>query len=107
MARSRAEGKRGRQRASTSGTQESCETKSYGEIIPRPTRLYGIAAARWRGPELIGDPAGRSGISLRQHPADPFARGGTERFYGAGGEEMATSSLHVTDGVPRCPSRTT
>ena len=35
----------------------------------------------------------------------PF--GGTERFYGAGGEEMATSSLHVTDGVPRCPSRTT
>ena len=26
---------------------------------------------------------------------------------GAGGEEMATSSLHGTDGVPRCPSRTT
>jgi hypothetical protein len=30
-----------------------------------------------------------------------------ERCYGAGGEEMATSSLHLTDGVPRCPSRTT
>src|SRR5438105_13701061 len=33
--------------------------------------------------------------------------GGTKRRYGAGGEEMETSSLHVTDGVPRCPSRTT
>jgi hypothetical protein len=32
---------------------------------------------------------------------------GTERCYGAGGEEMAPSSLHLTDGVPRCPSRTT
>jgi hypothetical protein len=32
---------------------------------------------------------------------------GTERSYGAGGEAMATSSLHVTDGVARCPSRTT
>jgi hypothetical protein len=33
--------------------------------------------------------------------------GGTERCYGAGDKDMATSSLHVTDGVPRCPSRTT
>src|SRR6516165_10121315 len=33
--------------------------------------------------------------------------GGTDRRYGAGGEDVATSSLHVTDGVPRCPSRTT
>ena len=41
---------------------------------------------------------------LKTHPRP---RGGTERSYGAGGEEMATSSLHVTDGVPRCPSRTT
>jgi hypothetical protein len=32
---------------------------------------------------------------------------GTERCYGAGGEEMAPSSLWLTDGVPRCPSRTT
>ena len=32
---------------------------------------------------------------------------GTERCYGAGGEEMAPSSLHLTDGVPRYPSRTT
>ena len=30
-----------------------------------------------------------------------------ERCYGAGGEEMAPSSLWLTDGVPRCPSRTT
>jgi len=37
-----------------------------------------LTAAPWRGPELIRDPAGRSGISLRQHPAAPFARGGTE-----------------------------
>jgi hypothetical protein len=33
--------------------------------------------------------------------------GPRERRYGAGGEEMATSSLHLTEGVPRCPSRTT
>jgi hypothetical protein len=40
--------------------------------------------------------------------AEAVARpSGTERCYGAGGEEMATSSLHLTDGVPRCPSRTT
>ena len=32
---------------------------------------------------------------------------GTKRCYGAGGEEMAPSSLWLTDGVPRCPSRTT
>jgi hypothetical protein len=36
-----------------------------------------------------------------------FLRGGTNRCYGAGGENVATSSLHLTDGVPRCPSRTT
>src|SRR5438270_11949826 len=41
-----------------------------------------------------------SGFQLADH-------GGAMRFYGAGGEEMATSSLRVTDGVPRCPSRTT
>src|SRR5437667_11314467 len=35
------------------------------------------------------------------------AHGGTERRYGAGGEEMATSSLHLIDGVPQYPSRTT
>src|SRR5215831_15221925 len=28
---------------------------------------------------------------------------GTGRFYGAGGEEMATSSLHLIDGVPAMP----
>src|SRR5207248_851335 len=28
---------------------------------------------------------------------------GTDRRYGAGGEEMATSSLHVIDGVPAMP----
>ena len=44
---------------------------------------------------------------VRGEAARPLLFGGTERRYGAGGEEMATSSLHVTDGVPRCPSRTT
>jgi len=45
--------------------------------------------------------------------ADPLTRDretrsrGTERRYGAGDEEMATSSLDVIDGVPQCPSRTT
>jgi hypothetical protein len=28
---------------------------------------------------------------------------GTDRRYGAGGEEMATSSLHLIDGVPAMP----
>src|SRR5271155_5338358 len=28
---------------------------------------------------------------------------GTDRCYGVGDEEMAPSSLHVTDGVSRCP----
>ena len=41
------------------------------------------------------------------NPRAPSVHGGTERRYGAGGEEMATSSLHLIDGVPRCPSRTT
>ena len=31
----------------------------------------------------------------------------TERSYGAGGDGMATSSLHFLEGVPRCPSRMT
>ena len=39
--------------------------------------------------------------------ARPSLASGTDRSYGAGGEEVATSSLHVTDGVPRCPSRMT
>jgi hypothetical protein len=38
---------------------------------------------------------------LRELRAMPFRiSSGTERSYGAGGEEVATSSLHVTDGVP-------
>ena len=35
-----------------------------------------LTAAPWRGPELIRDPAGRSGISLRQHPAAPLQEAG-------------------------------
>jgi hypothetical protein len=41
------------------------------------------------------------------HDASGAHPRGTDRCYGAGGEEMATSSLHLTDGVPRCPSQTT
>src|SRR3981189_2883385 len=33
----------------------------------------------------------------------PAPAGGTKRRYGAGGEEMATSSLHLIDGVPAMP----
>jgi hypothetical protein len=36
-----------------------------------------------------------------------ISAGGTERRHGAVDEEMATSSLDLTDGVPRCPSLTT
>ena len=45
--------------------------------------------------------------SLVGNSRETFHTSGTDRRYGAGGEDVATSSLHVTDGVPRCPSRTT
>src|SRR5437773_9807795 len=44
-------------------------------------------------------------LLLREKSSDILA-GGTGRCYGAGGEGMATSSLHLNDGVPRCPNRT-
>jgi hypothetical protein len=47
-------------------------------------------------------PGGKKRVEM-----DGLNPGGTDRCYGAGGEDVATSSLHLTDGVPRCPSRTT
>jgi hypothetical protein len=37
---------------------------------------------------------------------NPFLAGNRKILWG-GRRGMATSSLHVTDGVPQCPSRTT
>jgi hypothetical protein len=54
---------------------------------------------------VVDAPSLADGLLRRERGRDLL--GGTERRYGAGGEEMATSSLHLTDGVPRCPSRTT
>ena len=56
---------------------------------------------------VLNDPSSLSVRHLSSATAETFHKSGTDRRYGAGGEDVATSSLHVTDGVPRCPSRTT
>jgi hypothetical protein len=66
-------------------------------------RLHPAMCSHMWKPGQSRDPAGHSGVDRTSQPS----RTGTERCYGAGGEEMAPSSLHLTDGVPRCPSRTT
>src|SRR5271169_982363 len=59
-----------------------------------------------KGPWVMAESPQRKvlGADVSRHRRGRRAFGGTERFYGTGGEEMATSSLHLTDGVPRCPS---
>src|SRR6267143_5888977 len=64
------------------------------------------AAHHGRGNGLRGR-QGCDGCLARGDAWRLFLSGGTERCYGAGGEDMAPSSLHLIDGVPRCPSRTT
>jgi hypothetical protein len=54
-----------------------------------------------RGSLRMGHRSCKTRSSNGSHPT------GTDRCYGAGGEDVATSSLHLTDGVPRCPSRMT
>src|SRR6266446_8592289 len=67
------------------------------------------------GPWLHGVARPTEEIELNQAAAAPkfvattsprcsAITGGTERCYGAGGEDMATSSLDLIDGVPRCPA---
>src|SRR5271155_5893996 len=70
--------------------------------LPRPQETSGLAH-----PRCTRQARNRSRQSRLIPPGGCWLVGGTERFYGAGGEEMATSSLYLTDGVPRCPSRTT
>src|SRR5260370_2928864 len=94
----------------------------------RRTRRH---SARWllkpgmkrsaHGPSQIAiwrlHPTPKIAEALRREPKEPYhiatvhnpgvRTWATERFYGGGGEEMAPSSLWLTDGVPRCPSRTT
>ena len=48
----------------------------------------------------------RSTETTRDDPDGEYLKRNREMLWG-GRREMATSSLHVTDGVPRCPSRTT
>src|ERR1700730_2137482 len=43
-------------------------------------------------------------LSPRREEATLSRKGGTERCYGAGGEEMATSSLHLTMECPDAPA---
>jgi hypothetical protein len=75
-------------------------------------RKYGCDQTRCGGLSVVERPASVIGALNSPHDkrqslkTKPISRG-TERRYGAGGEGVATSSLHVTDGVPRCPSRTT
>jgi hypothetical protein len=74
-------------------------------------RKYGCDQTRCGGLSVVERPASVIGALNSPHDkrqslkTKPISRG-TERRYGAGGEGVATSSLHVTDGVPRCPSRT-
>ena len=70
---------------------EATPLKSLGNGSARPGQTEGIH--RWCDP-------------IERGAQSPF-QAGTERRYGAGDEEMATSSLDVIDGVPQCPSRTT
>jgi len=75
-------------------------------------RKYGCDQTGCGGLSVVERPASVIGALNSPHDkrqslkTKPISRG-TERRYGAGGEGVATSSLHVTDGVPRCPSRTT
>jgi hypothetical protein len=58
-----------------------------------------LTAAPWRGPELIRDPAGRSGISLRQHPARTATRFGsapTSGFVPAVGRRTSAAAGFLT-----------
>src|SRR5215472_9397859 len=59
------------------------------------------------GDYAAAERAGREAIVPGRFRNRGLSCRGTKRSYGARGEEMATSSLDVTDGVPRCPSRTT
>src|SRR5262249_50096998 len=61
----------------------------------RPPCTVDLARAKAAAPYLAAGPM----VQIRLPPA--------ERCYGTGDEKMATSSLQLTDGVPRCPSRTT
>ena len=65
-------------------------------LQPALRNLLGFAATGVLPPEQMAQIGKYGGLLIM-----------TERCYGAGDKDMATSSLHVTDGVPRCPSRTT
>src|SRR5207253_4807064 len=80
----------------------SAEITSFYDERPRLPVGLAIGAAD-QGPRACHSARGLTGRERDLRFRGP----GTERCYGAGGEEMATSSLDVTDGVPRCPSRTT
>jgi len=52
-------------------------------------------------------PFGPGESEQQRVPTSVRYEGGTDRCYGAGDKEVATSSPHLTDGVPQCPSQTT
>ena len=109
----------------TAETDWLLEQRGFELLVPR------VAEERWRtdklrsrvmavvgtGPPMSAPFTVGPGVRIPFAPARSQQRtlwlpgashaGGTQRCYGAGGEEMAPSSLWLTDGVPRCPSRTT
>src|SRR5438105_12656968 len=86
-------------RSSSSGTNRN-RPKPYGRSVPwngspsRRKRAEPRRPLRRHYPSQPTVPQGRR----RSSPCR-----GTERRYGAGGEEMATSSLYLIDGVPAMP----
>jgi hypothetical protein len=60
------------------------------------------AGSAGKAPQLIPSGVRLANRARQTFSAWPISRG-TERRYGAGGEEMATSSLHLIDGVPAMP----
>ena len=76
-------------------------------VPPRREWLWGTTPGKHRRLEPVSGSALRVTVSDWQRPEEPFAGAGPKDAMGRAAEEMATSSLHFIDGVPRCPSRTT
>src|SRR4029077_671712 len=68
-------------------------------IRPGPLTFFGLLMGllRWNRSIVAATSSENPRLSCR----------GTRRCYGAGGERWQLRRLDLTDGVPRCPSRTT
>ena len=71
--------------------------------VLEPRRAEEIALDRARS----GAPIFPDATERQSAPTELTVAGGPRDAMGRAAEEMATSSLHFIDGVPRCPSQTT